>query len=146
MTPVEALKYVHPLSIIHGRSLTEDSLLRSPSLPPSPLSLPPSFPPLLPPSLTHSLPPSLPPSLPSSLAPSLTPSLLFFPLLASISLQTRLSWASPLWDYLEQELLHIVVDLQFWGSKVKLLVRFKLAQCPLGYFKSPTVSTIEEVC
>ena len=41
--------------------------------------------------------------------------------------------------------LRIVADSQIRGQKIILLLPFKLAQCPLGYYDPPTVKTIEEV-
>ena len=103
--------------------------------------IPPSLSPLslssLPPSLPSS--PSLLPFLPPSSFSSLPPRVYFTPnqapsCLALVGLPGT------------EGRLHIAVGSQIQGSKVKLLVPFKQAQCPPGYSKPPTISTIEETC
>ena len=42
--------------------------------------------------------------------------------------------------------LRIVADSQILGDTVELLVPFKLAQCPEGYYDPPSAETVEEVC
>ena len=41
--------------------------------------------------------------------------------------------------------LRVVSDSQVTDQKIELLIPFKLAQCPLGYYNPPGASTIEEV-
>ena len=41
--------------------------------------------------------------------------------------------------------LRIVSDSQVTNDKIELLIPFKLAQCPLGYYDPPGASTIDEV-
>ena len=41
--------------------------------------------------------------------------------------------------------LRVVSDSQVTDQKIELLIPFKLAQCPLGYYDPPGASTIEEV-
>ena len=113
------------------------SSLLIPSLFPPPSSLPPSVPYSLP--LSLSLPPSLalPPSLPPSLL-SNSPRVYFTP-------NRALSGLALVGLPGTEGRLHVVADSQIRGTKVKLLIPFKLAQCPLGFYNPPTVSTIEEV-
>ena len=93
-----------------------------------------SFPPSFSPSFLPSFLPSLLPALPHFLSPRVyfTPNRALSGL-ALVGLPGT------------EGQLHIVADSQIRGTKVKLLVPFKLAQCPLGYYDPPTVSTIEEV-
>lgn len=41
--------------------------------------------------------------------------------------------------------LKVVADSQVADQKIELSILFKLAQCPLGYYNPPGVSTVEEV-
>ena len=41
--------------------------------------------------------------------------------------------------------LRIVADSQIIGQSIVLLIPFKLAQCPLGFYPPPGASTVEEV-
>ena len=132
---------MHFISSSLPYSLSLSSSFHPPSLPPFPsLSLNSSLWSFIP-SLPLSLPPSLHPSYPPSLPPSLlsnSPRVYFTP-------NRALSGLALVGVPGTEGRLHVVANSQIRGTKVKLLIPFKLAQCPLGFYNPSTVSTIEEV-